>query len=136
MKVYVPELVFDTVDGDHVPVIPALSVVGRAGATSPLQILVAKLNVGVTIGFTVIVNVGEVAQIPGVGVNVYIVVAVLFNAGDHVPVIPFISVVGKALNAPPEQIGDTAAKIGVAFGKTLMVIVVVVAHCPASGVKV
>ena len=128
MKVYVPEVVFETVDGDQVPVIDSIEVLGNTGDTSPVQILVAKLKVGVTIGFTVIVNVGEVAQIPGVGVNVYVVVAVLFNAGDHVPVIPLISEVGKALKAPPEQIGETAAKTGVAFGKTLTVIVEVVAH--------
>ncbi len=33
-------------------------------------------------------------------------VAVLFIAGDHVPVIPFVEVVGK-INVSPEQIGAT-----------------------------
>ena len=64
------------------------------------------------------------------------VVAVLFNAGDHVPVIPLFDVVGNAANEPPEQIGLTALNVGVTFGLTVIVNVAVVAHCPASGVNV
>jgi hypothetical protein len=48
-----------------------------------------------------------VAQTPlaGVGVNVYVVVtadvvAVLFTAGDHVPVKPFVDNVGNVIVAP------------------------------------
>ena len=63
-------------------------------------------------------------------------VAVLFNAGAQVPVIPLLEVVGKAVNIPPEQIAATGLNIGVIFGLTVMVRVVVVAHCPAAGVKV
>ena len=37
----------------------------------------------------------------------------MFNAGDHVPVIPFVEVVGKAANVAPEQIGETEANVGV-----------------------
>ncbi len=55
-------------------------------------------------------------------------VAVLSIAGDHVPVILLVDVVGKAANASPEQIGATAANVGVMFGFTVMVNVVVVAH--------
>ena len=55
-------------------------------------------------------------------------VAVLFNAGDHVPVIPLVEVVGKADNVAPEQIGATAVKVGVTFGVTVIVKVVFVAH--------
>jgi hypothetical protein len=36
-----------------------------------------------------------------------VVVAVLFNAGDHVPVTPLFDVVGKADNVAPAQIGAT-----------------------------
>ena len=36
----------------------------------------------------------------------------------------------------PEQIGAIAAKVGVMLGVTVISIVVDVAHCPASGVKV
>ena len=64
------------------------------------------------------------------------VVAVLSNAGDHVPVILLVEVVGNGVNTAPEQIGATALKVGVMFGLTVMVNVVVVAHCPAVGVNV
>ena len=49
---------------------------------------------------------------------------------------PLLEVVGIAINVPPEQIGATAVKVGVMFGLTVMVRVVVVAHCAAAGVKV
>ena len=62
--------------------------------------------------------------------------AVLFNAGDHVPVIPLVDVVGKALKAPPEQIGATAAKVGVIRGLTVIVNVTGTAHNPVVGVNV
>ena len=63
-------------------------------------------------------------------------VVVLSNAGDQVPVIPLFDVVGNADNAAPLQIGVTAVKVGVTFGVTVISSVVVVAHCPAVGVKV
>ena len=60
------------------------------------------------------------------------------NAGDHVPVIGvvFVELVGKALKLPPEHIALTAVKVGVTFGVTVILSVVVVAHCPAVGVNV
>jgi hypothetical protein len=61
-------------------------------------------------------------------VNVYVVVAVLFNAGLQVPVMLLIDVVGKAANAAPEQISATWVKVGAMFGLTVIVNVVVVAH--------
>ena len=64
-------------------------------------------------GLTVIVNVAVVAHWPAVGVKVYVVVVVLFNAGAQVPVIPLFEVVGNADNAAPEQIGATAMNVGV-----------------------
>ena len=64
------------------------------------------------------------------------VVAVLFKAGDQVPVMPLSDVVGKADKEPPEQIAATGSNVGVMFGLTVMVNVAVVAHCPAVGVKV
>ena len=79
-------------------------------------------------GLTVIVNVVVVAHCPAVGVNVYVVVAVLSSAGDQVPVILLLDVVGNADNVAPEQIGATAVNVGVMFGLTVMVRVVVVAH--------
>jgi len=55
-------------------------------------------------------------------------VAVLFNAGDQVPVIPLVDVVGSAVKVAPEQMGATAVNVGVMFGFTVIVNVVVVAH--------
>ena len=57
-------------------------------------------------------------------------------AGDQVPVIPLVDVNGKDGAVAPEQIGAIAAKVGVMLGVTVISIVVDVAHCPASGVKV
>ena len=64
------------------------------------------------------------------------VVAVLFKDGAQVPVMPLLEVVGKAGKAAPEQIGPTALNVGVVGGFTVMVSVVVGAHCPAVGVNV
>ena len=63
-------------------------------------------------------------------------VAVLLSAGLQVPVIPLFDVVGSALKLAPLHIGATASNSGVTFGFTVIVSVVVVAHCPAAGVKV
>lgn len=64
------------------------------------------------------------------------VVTELFNAGDHVPVIPFKEVFGNTDKTPPAQIGATAVKVGMTLGVTVRVKVTVAAHCPAVGVKV
>ena len=45
-------------------------------------------------------------------------------------------VVDNADKLPPEQIGATDVNVGVTFGLTVIVNVVVVAHCPAVGVNV
>ena len=42
--------------------------------------------------------------------------------------IPLLEVVGNAVSVAPEQIGATALKVGVIFGLTVIVKVVVVAH--------
>jgi len=102
--------------------------VGNGANTAPEQIGATALNVGVIFGFTVIVKVVVVAHCPAVGVNVYVVVAVLFSAGAHVPVIPLLDVVGSAVSVVPEQMGATALKVGAILGLTVMVKVVVVAH--------
>jgi hypothetical protein len=82
------------------------------------------------------VIVAVLAQIPVVGVNVYNVVAALFNAGDQVPVITLVDVVGKAAIVAPEQTAATCVNVGVVLGVTVMVIVAVLAHNPAVGVNV
>jgi hypothetical protein len=56
------------------------------------------------------------------------VVAVLFSAGVQLPVMPLLDVVGSAVRVAPEQIGATALNVGVMFGFTTIVNVVVVAH--------
>ena len=53
--------------------------------------------------FTVTIIVAVVAHCPAVGVKVYVVVAILLIAGDHVPVNPSIEVVGNAGIVDPEQ---------------------------------
>ena len=60
----------------------------------------------------------------------------MFSAGDQVPVMPLFDVVGSAVSVAPEQMGATAVNVGVIFGLTVMVRVVVVAHCPTVGVNV
>ena len=56
------------------------------------------------------------------------VVAVLLSAGDQVPVMPLVEVVGNGDNVAPAQMGATAVNVGVMFGLTVIVNVVVVAH--------
>ena len=63
-------------------------------------------------------------------------VAVLFKAGDQVPVIPLVEVVGNGASVAPEHIVATGLKVGVTLGVIVIVKVVVVAHCPAVGVNV
>lgn len=64
------------------------------------------------------------------------VVAVLFKAGDQVPVMPLFEVAGSAGKVVPEHMGATGLKVGVMFGMTVTLYVVVVAHWPLSGVNV
>jgi len=52
----------------------------------------------------------------------------LSKAGAHVPVIPLLEVVGSGVKVAPEHIGATAVNVGVTFGLTVIVKVVVVAH--------
>ena len=61
-----------TVDELHDPVILLVDVVGSDGTVPPAHIVsvVPKLNVGVTLGVTVTVNVVDTAHCPAVGVNV------------------------------------------------------------------
>jgi hypothetical protein len=64
------------------------------------------------------------------------VVVVLSKAGAHMPVIPLFEVVGSGARVAPVQIGPTAVNVGVILELTIIVNVVVVAHCPGSGVNV
>jgi len=53
---------------------------------------------------------------------------VLSKAGDQVPVMPLLEVVGSGVRVAPEHIGATAVNVGVALVFTVMVNVAVVAH--------
>ena len=48
--------------GDHVPLIPLFEVVGNAAKVVPEHIGATAVNVGITCGFTVMVNVVVVAH--------------------------------------------------------------------------
>ena len=50
----------------------------------------------------------------------------MFNAGDHVPVIPLVEVVGRALKLAPEHIAPTAVNVGVTFGLTVTAVTVII----------
>ena len=50
------------------------------------------------------------------------------KAGVQAPMIPLVDVVGNGAKVAPEQIGATALNVGVMFGFTVMIKVVVVAH--------
>ena len=52
------------------------------------------------------VMVVALAHCPAVGVNEYVVVAEVFIAGDQIPVIPFVELVGN-VKAVPIQTGAT-----------------------------
>jgi hypothetical protein len=64
--------------------------------------------------------------------------AALLIAGDHVPVIELLEEDGNEGTIPPEQMLKVVpkVKVGVVCGVIVTVNVVVIAHCPASGVKV
>jgi hypothetical protein len=66
----VPVVVLLTVAGFQVPVIPFVDVVGKTGAVAPLHIAGIAANVGVIIGFTITVIVGDVAHWPVAGTKV------------------------------------------------------------------
>ena len=126
-----------TVAGDHVPGMPLVDVPGNIGAVVPAQKAGIWVNVGVTGWFTVMDIVVVVAHCPAFGVNVYVPEAVLLTvAGDHVPVIPLVDVPGNVGAVVPAQNGGICVNVGVTGWFTVMLIVVVVAHCPAFGVKV
>ena len=52
----------------------------------------------------------------------------MLSAGDHIPVMPLVDVVGNATSRSPAQIADTALNVGVMTGLTVIVKVVLVAH--------
>jgi hypothetical protein len=73
----------------------------------------------------VVAHVGDVVD---VGVNVYVVVVVLFNAGDQLPAILLLDVVGNAFKVPPVQIAGICVNVGVVNGFTVTEVAVEVAE--------
>jgi hypothetical protein len=135
VNVYVFE-VLGVYAGVQTPEIPLLEIVGR-GEAIPGHWLGAMVKTGrFELLMTVTVKVVVVAHCPALGVKVYVVVAVLLGAGDHVPVIPLVEVVGSVGNVVLIQIGLIAVKVGVTKGVIVILSVVGFAHCPALGVKV
>ena len=57
-----PLAVLLTAEGDHVPLIPLVEVVAKAGAVPPLQIAASGVKLGVILGLTVWVSIAEVAH--------------------------------------------------------------------------
>ena len=141
-NVYVSETVLLISEGYHVPVMLFTDVNGNRGAVSPEQMVkdVPKSKVGTVLLFTVTVNVMGDAQCPGEGVNVYTPELVLLTSdGFHVPLMPFVELGFKfGMASSPAQIEMAVPKsnVGITFGLTVTVNVVVVAHNPAVGVKV
>jgi Flp pilus assembly pilin Flp len=135
VKVYVVVVVLSKA-GAQAPVIPLLEVVGSADKVAPEHIGATAVNVGVMLELTTIVSVAVVAHCPALGVKVYVVVVVLSKDGVQAPVMPLLEDVGSGDKVAPEQIGPTAVNVGVMLELTTIVIVAVVAHCPAVGVKV
>jgi hypothetical protein len=127
------------VAGLHVPVMPLVDVVGKVGAALFWQSGPICVNVGVTCAFTVMLSDAVVAHCPADGVKVYVVVpavVVLIVAGLHVPVIPFVDVVGSDGAVLFWHNGPIAVNVGVSCGLIVMLSDAVVAHCPADGVNI
>jgi hypothetical protein len=125
--------------GFHIKVVPPTVLFADNEEEPTLHIVVGvAIAVIAGYGFTAIVKKAWVPHCPTNGSNVYVVVALLFKAGDHVPEIEgtFVEVVGSGTNAFPIQIGPTGLKVVVTFGIIVIVIVALVAQYPADGVKV
>ena len=84
-------------------------------------------KVGVVALLTATVIVALFAQAVVLGVNVYVVVALVFTAGDHVPAMLFVDVVGS-VNAVAAHTAATCVNVGVVLAFTVTDIVALFAH--------
>jgi hypothetical protein len=130
-----------TTAGVQIPVIPFVEVPGNTGTIPPSQIVskIPKLNVGVMLGLTVTVSAVGVAHCPASGVNEYVSEFWLSTVvGLHIPVTPFVDVLGNAGTGLPAHIVNDVPKLnaGAKTGFTVTVNVDDIAHWPASGVNV
>ena len=103
-----------TTAGLQVPTIPLLEIVDRIGGVSFRQIEEGRVNTGLTLFITKIVNGNGLAHWPASGVKIYVVVILLFTTeGLQDPVIPLVDIVDKRGAVPPLQIaGNVASKVG------------------------
>ena len=100
---------------------------------------VSPTNCGGTAGTIVMVMSTVSPHCPASELNVYVKIPgieVSINGGFQVPVIELFDVTGRIGLAAPEHIGAIVVKVGVTIGFTVTFKVVVVAHCPLSGVKI
>ncbi len=106
---------------------------------SPIHIVDMLPASATGVWFTVVDNEAVVAQTPGVGIKLWVPLAVLLIVeGVHTPVIAgvFVEPAGNAGATVPLQNAGIAANVGVTFGFTVVVKVAVTAHWPVAGVKV
>jgi hypothetical protein len=109
-------------------VIPFVEIVDNIGGISFAQIGAIALKLG-TIVLTLMLNVVAAAQIPAVGVKVYIAEFKLLTVeGPQVPVIPLLEVVGKLGGVEPKQTSGIRSNEGIIFGVIVISKVVGNAH--------
>ncbi|KAF5030964.1 hypothetical protein DSECCO2_632680 [anaerobic digester metagenome] len=140
VKVKVPAMAVLMVTGFQVPVMPSREAAGRAGATLFWQRgpICAKAGViSSLINITISTGIPHCAGSSGVKVKVKVpVTAVLMVAGFQEPVMPLSEISGRVGAVLFWQSGPICANAGVTSSSTVTSRVAVVAHCPASGVKV
>jgi hypothetical protein len=126
--------------GFHVPAIPSFDVNGSAGGVEFWQSGPMALNVGVTVPTMVMFKETCGAQLPAVGVNIYVAVpgtVVLMLAGLHVPVIPSFDTSGSAAAVAFWQYEmATVGKVGMTVATMVMFKEAGVAQLPTDGVNV
>ena len=100
-------------EGDQLPLIPFVEVVGSGAIVAPLQIAGMLAKFGLVAWFTtIVIDVVSAHGPDGLGVKTYVVVVELLRAGDQVPEKPLLDVVGSGFNKSPVQIGAILVKIG------------------------
>mgnify|MGYP006866490376 CR=1 FL=1 len=102
----------------EVPATPSkVKVVGLPLTVTTVTVAVAPVQFWVTSicgnALTVTLKLAVVAQVPASGVKVYVPLLVLLTkAGDHVPLMPLVEVLGNIGAVLPLQIAAMAAKVG------------------------
>ena len=117
--------------GDQVPEILLLDVVGKLKVL-PAHCGAIWVNIGAVAAIIFTCIFVEFAHSFALGVKAYKVVAVLFIAGDQVPVMPLFEVIGSTKLVPAHTLA-IGVKTGNVRGFLLNVIVVVDAHSVATG---